>query len=159
MKKPACQATSGSIFATQSGSMEKETHWTKRCSFPQEIAVAGGVQRGLKSPLFTFSAPLGVLWLLSGAPESNIVASAEAMNATTKIKQKERKRLRRAKSRIPAFCAQKRPLTRTQCHPSTAPAAAVLRSRADTASIPLPRRCLPECSTPRRCQSTASHPR
>ena len=50
-------------------------------------------------------------------------------------------------------------LIRTQCHPSTAPAAAALRSRADTASIPLPRRCLPECSTPRHCQSTASHPR
>jgi hypothetical protein len=46
-------------FATQSGSMEKETHWIKRCSFPQEIAVAGGVQRRLKSPLFTFSAPSG----------------------------------------------------------------------------------------------------
>ena len=127
--------------------------------FPARNCSGGGVQRGLKSPLFTFSAPLGVLWLLSGAPESNIVASAEAMNATTKNKQEERKRLRRVKSRIPAFCAQKRPFTRTQCHPSTAPAAAALRSRADTASIPRPRRCLPECSTPRHCQSTASHPR
>ena len=32
---------------------------TDRRSFPQEIAVAGGVQRGLKSPRFTFSAPSG----------------------------------------------------------------------------------------------------
>jgi hypothetical protein len=32
---------------------------TDRRSFPQEIAVAGGVQRGLKSLLFTFSAPSG----------------------------------------------------------------------------------------------------
>ena len=32
-------------------------------SFPQEMAVTGGVQRGLKSPLFNFSAPL---WALFG---------------------------------------------------------------------------------------------
>ena len=130
----------------------------KTLLFPARNCSGGGSPEGAEIPLFTFQPPLGVLWLLSGAPESNIVASAEAMNATTKIKQEERKRLRRAKSRVPAFCAQKRPFTRTQCHPSTAPAAAALRSRADTASIPRPRRCLPECSTPRHCQSTASHP-
>ena len=124
----------------------------------RKLSRRGESRGGCRSDLDIRQPPLGVLWLLSGAPESNIVASAEAMNATTKIKQEERKRLRRVKSRIPAFCAQKRPFTRTQCHPSTAPAAAALRSRADTASIPLPRRCLPECSTPRRCQSTASHP-
>ena len=32
---------------------------TDHRSFPQEIEVAGGVQRGLKSSLFNFSAPSG----------------------------------------------------------------------------------------------------
>ena len=45
-----------------------------------------GVQRGLKSPLFHFSAPpLGVLWNLSVATESNNFASAEATGAAGKI--------------------------------------------------------------------------
>ena len=42
--------------AYREGQSGKET---ERNSFPQEIEVAGGVQRGLKSPLFRFSAPSG----------------------------------------------------------------------------------------------------
>ena len=42
--------------AYREGQSGKET---ERNSFPQEIEVAGGVQRGLKSPLFHFSAPSG----------------------------------------------------------------------------------------------------
>ena len=124
--------------------------------FPARNCSGGGSPEGAEIPALSLFSPL---WAFFGyflaRQKVTYVASAEAMNATTKIKQEERKRLRRAKSRIPAFCAQKRPFTRTQCHPNTAPAAAALRSQADTASIPRPRRCLPECSTPRRCQSTA----
>ena len=46
----------------------------------------GGVQRGLKSRLAPSSPPLGALWNLSVATESNVFASAEATGAADKIK-------------------------------------------------------------------------
>ena len=61
-------------------------HVSPRCSFPQETFTAGGVQRGLSPRLYIRQPPLGALWNLSGAPESNNFASAEATGAADKIK-------------------------------------------------------------------------
>ena len=55
------------------------------CSFPQEIEAAGGVQRGLPPRLDIRQPPLGVLWLLSVATESNNFASADATGAASKM--------------------------------------------------------------------------
>jgi hypothetical protein len=47
------------VFFTKAYREGQSGKETERNSFPQEIEVAGGVQRGLKSPLFHFSAPSG----------------------------------------------------------------------------------------------------
>ena len=47
------------VFLTKAYREGQSGKETERNSFPQEIEVAGGVQRGLKSPLFHFSAPSG----------------------------------------------------------------------------------------------------
>ena len=51
---------------------------SRHCSFPQEMEETGSPD------LHPLQPPLGALWLLSGAPESNNVASEDATGAAEK---------------------------------------------------------------------------
>ena len=60
--------------------------WRNRCSLQPETFTAGESRGGCRSDLDIRQPPLGVLWLLSVATESNRIASAEATEAAKKVK-------------------------------------------------------------------------